>query len=366
MPEDGSQPVYIIAEAGVNHCGSIDRALEMISVAAEAKADAIKFQMFVPDEVISTKAPKAAYQSRYTDPTESQVDMVRGLYLDFPTHLSLKNACDAADIDYIASPFDRPSLQFLAEDIASPLIKIPSGEITNAPLLWLAGRYNVRLIVSTGMCTIDDIYEGLGYIACGAVFSDQPPTRSLAIQAYHSELGQAWVRQNVTVLQCTTEYPVPPEDLNLRAIQTLQDALNLPIGFSDHSLGIAASIAAVGLGATIIEKHFTLDRNLPGPDHTASLMPSEMTAMIDSIRMVEQAMGDGIKRVQVSEQKNVDIARKSLVASMAVKVGDVFSEKNLTVKRPGGGVSASYYWDALGQVATRDYAYNDLISETFE
>lgn len=353
--------VYVIAEAGVNHNGQLDMALGLIEAAVEAGADVVKFQTFKAEHVISGAAPKAAYQMRTTSTSESQLDMVRKLELSAADHRALMERCQALGIDFLSTPFDLPSVDLLVGELAMQRLKIPSGEITNAPLLLKAARTGAALIVSTGMCTLKDVEQALGVIAFGYAGGDAPASRSAFADAYASATGRAALEDKVTLLHCTTEYPAPPDEVNLKAMDTLRDAFGLPIGYSDHTKGIAVSIAAVARGAVVIEKHFSLDRNLPGPDHKASLEPDELGAMIEAIRTVEPALGDGHKRPTPSEQPNMAVARKSLVAARDIRAGEPFTEETLTTKRPGTGISPMEYWDWLGRRADRDYLADTLI-----
>ena len=353
--------VYVIAEAGVNHNGELGMALELVEAAAAAGADAVKFQTFKAEHVISSAAPKAAYQQRTTDASESQLDMVRKLELDAEAHRTLVEHCQARDIDFLSTPFDLPSIDLLVGELGLEVLKIPSGEITNAPLLLKAARTGAKLIVSTGMSTLDDVEQALGVIAFGYFGGTAPASRDAFADAYASAASSGALRDQVRLLHCTTEYPAPPDEVNLKAMDTLSDAFGLPVGYSDHTRGISIAIAAAARGAVVVEKHFTLDRSLPGPDHKASLEPDELTAMIDAIRTVEPALGDGEKRPTTSEQPNMAVARKSLVAARDIRAGEPFTEESLTAKRPGTGISPMEYWDWLGRPANRDYPADALI-----
>lgn len=352
---------FVIAEAGVNHNGSVERALEMIDVAAAARADAVKFQTFVTESVISRSAPKADYQLRTTTPSESQFDMVKKLELDAEAHRLLLERARAKGIQFLSTPFDFESLELLAGRFDLPLLKIPSGEISNAPLLLRAAQTGKPLIVSTGMCTLADIELALGVLAFGYVRPVAPPSVSAFREAYASREGQAALQEMITVLHCTTEYPAPFAEINLRAMDTLKSAFGLRVGLSDHSQGISVPIAAAARGATVVEKHFTLDRTLPGPDHAASLEPHELEQMVRSIREVEAALGVLSKVPTSSESKNLGIARKSLVAAEAIAAGEVFTEENLTAKRPGAGVPPYLFWNFLGKRANRSYQKDEII-----
>ena len=352
---------YIIAEAGVNHNGSLALALEMIDVAKAAQVDAVKFQSFVAEKLVSRQAPKAEYQQRTTSAGESQLDMIRKLELDAKAHAVLLEHCSKCGVAFLSTPFDLESLELLAVTLDVPLLKIPSGEITNALLLLKIALTGKPVILSTGMSTLGEIEAALGVLAFGYTKSEERPGVAAFAQAYCSPEGQRLLRQKVSLLHCTTEYPAPFQEVNLRAMDTLRTAFGLKVGLSDHTPGIAVPIAAVACGAEIIEKHFTLDRNLPGPDHRASLEPGELKAMVQSIRQVEEAMGRQSKIPTVSESKNIPVARKSLVAARAIKKGEQFTEDNLTAKRPGTGILPLFYWDWLGKTAERDYEQDDRV-----
>lgn len=352
---------YIIAEAGVNHNGSLKLAKELIDVAAEAGADAVKFQTFRAEAIISKEAPKAEYQVKTTDADESQLEMIKKLELDENAHRELIDYCSHRKIQFLSTPFDLVSVDLLASVLDLPLIKIPSGEITNGPLILKIARTGKRVILSTGMSTLGDIETALGVLAFGYTNPQDKPSSEAFQAAYFSPEGRKALEDKVTLLHCTTEYPAPFNDVNLKAMDTLRQAFNLPVGLSDHTEGIAVPIAAVARGAVMIEKHFTLDRNLPGPDHKASLEPDELGLMVKSIRQVEEALGSSYKGPAPSEVKNRLIARKSLVALTSLKKGDLLTETNLGIKRPGFGISPMLYWDYLGQRATKDYQADEMI-----
>lgn len=352
---------YVIAEAGVNHNGSIDLAKQLVDIAVAAGADAVKFQTFRAESLVSRQAPKAAYQLETTFSGESQFDMIKRLELSEEAHDVLIQYCEAAGIQFLSTPFDPSSLRLLVERFQLPRIKLPSGEVTNAPLLLEAAQSGLPLILSTGMSTLDEVEAALGVLAFGYLGLAGPPSVMAFREAFDSEDGKRALRKQVTLLHCTTEYPTPFSDVNLRAMCTMRERFNLAVGFSDHTPGIVAPIAAAALGATVIEKHFTLDRSLPGPDHQASLEPGELTAMVSAIRQVEWAMGTGVKLPAESEKKNLATVRKSLIAARPVKKGEQFTSGNLTVKRPGTGASPFSYWDYLGKEASRDYAEDEVI-----
>ncbi len=327
---------YIIAEAGVNHNGDAGRAFQMCTVAREAGCDAIKFQTFTADAVVTRSAGKADYQKSMTG-GGSQLEMIRALELPWSTFQALDAECKRIGITFLSTAFDIQSLHNLD---ALPVVrhKIPSGEITNLPFMREVGRCGKPVILSTGMATLDEIATAI------------------------SVLEQAGTpRDRITVLHCNTEYPTPMADVNLRAMLTIRDAFGVTVGYSDHTAGIEIAIAATALGASLIEKHFTLDRKLPGPDHMASLEPLELKAMVTAIRNIEQALGNGIKRPSPSEEKNIAVARRSLVASRAIQAGEIFSAVNLAIKRPGTGISPMRWDEVLGRKAPRNFAPDELI-----
>ena len=355
---------YIIAEAGVNHNGDMELAKKLIDIAVEAKADAVKFQTFKTENVISTKAPKAEYQIQNTGEEESQFEMVKKLELSFEQFKELKQYCDKRNIEFLSTPFDLESVDFLLNDLSMNTIKIPSGEITNAPLLLHIAKKAPQMILSTGMSTLSDVEEALGVIAFGLLNINTIPSIGSFKDAYISIEGQQILSEKVTLLHCTTEYPAPVKDINLLAMNTMSKAFGLPVGYSDHTEGIAITVAATALGATVIEKHITYDKNAEGPDHRASLSPEELIQMVQSIRQVEQAKGTGIKIPAVSELKNVDIARKSIVASKNINQQDIFTEDNITIKRPGSGISPFNYWDLIGKKASNNFKEDEVIKLT--
>jgi N-acetylneuraminate synthase len=352
---------YIIAEAGVNHNGSLERALALVDAAAEAGADAVKFQTFKAEAVISRYAAKAEYQLKATDESESQLEMAKKLELDLSAHRQLVQRCKARKIQFLSTPFDLSSVDMLVKDLKVLRIKVPSGEITNGPLLLRVAQSGLPVILSSGMSTLGDIEDALAVLAFGYLQSDEVPSIVGYRQALLSAGGQRQLQEKVTLLHCTTEYPAPFDDVNLLAIDTMANAFGLPVGLSDHTVGYSVAIAAVARGAVVIEKHFTLDRNLPGPDHKASLEPDELAAMVKAVREVEASLGSPRKLVAASEAKNQDIARKSLVAAVPIRAGERFTLENLTSKRPGNGISPMYYWQVLGSCASRDYESDELI-----
>ncbi len=362
-PQNKAKPIFIIAEAGVNHNGSIKIAKKLIDVAARASADAVKFQTFQADKIISKYAPKAEYQKMSTAETESQLEMVKKLELTEGGHRQLIEYCQSRKIQFLSTPFDLESINLLTQKFALPSLKIPSGEITDAPFLLAAAKTGKNIILSTGMSTLKEVADALGVLAFGYAGLSNKPAIAAFKKAYYSGKGQRLLKEKVILLHCTTEYPAPFDEVNLKAMETLRKTFGLPVGLSDHTQGIAVSIAAAALGAAVIEKHFTLDRNLPGPDHKASLEPDELYAMIRSIRQVEKAMGSLQKKPTVSEIKNLYVARKSLVAAQPIHKGDVFSPLNLAFKRPGTGISPMKYWELLGKRSAKNYYEDELITK---
>ncbi|MGA8741795.1 MAG: N-acetylneuraminate synthase [Terracidiphilus sp.] len=329
------QPVFIIAEAGVNHNGSLDLALSLIDAAKAAGADAVKFQTFRADNLATATAHKAAYQERTTSNEETQFQMLKRLELDAEAHERLIEHCRTVGIQFLSSPFDIESADLL-EQMDVPLYKIPSGEITNLPYLRHIGRKGKPVILSTGMSTLVEVEEG--------------------VQALRESGGK-----DITLLHCVTEYPAPFDEINLRAMHTLHTAFGLPVGYSDHTPGTEIAIAAVALGAVVIEKHFTLDRNLPGPDHAASLEPSELKQMVSAIRHVESALGNGIKTPAKCEIPNMSVARKSLVASRTLQAGHKLEPDDLAIKRPGNGIAPRQQPDLIGRTLRCDVQKDDLL-----
>lgn len=328
-------PVTIIAEAGVNHNGDLEMAKQMARVAKDCGADIIKYQTAVPELVASRFAEKAAYQKETTGAGESQLEMIRKLHFSFEGHRELKEYCDSIGIQYLSAAFDIPSVRFLGT-LGLPLLKIPSGEITNLPYLEEIAKLRTPVLLSTGMSTLDEITDALG------VLDDNGCPEA-------------------TILHCNTQYPTPYEDANLSAMIELFDQFGLPVGLSDHTPGWECDVAAAVLGAQVIEKHFTLDKTLSGPDQKASLDPAEFKAMVDAVRHIEAALGDGHKHLTLSEAPNRTVARKSIVAARAIRKGEAFTADNLTTKRPGDGISPMRWYEVLGKTAVRDFAEDEKI-----
>ena len=329
--------VFIIAEVGVNHNGSADLAKQLIDVAADSGVDAVKFQTFKAENLVSKNAQKADYQKQTTSASESQFDMIKKLELDVETHKELIAYCQEKDIIFLSTPFDHESIDLLSI-LKMEIFKIPSGEITNLPYLRHIGSLGKRVILSTGMSNIAEVGEALNIL---------------------TNAGTA--KENITVLHANTMYPTPMEDVNLNAMLTIQKEFAVAVGYSDHTLGIEVDIAAVAMGASVIEKHFTLDVTMDGPDHKASLGPEELKAMVLSIRNVEKALGSNEKKPSPSEQENIDIVRKSIVASCSIKKGDLLTKDNITAKRPGTGVSPMKWDQIIGSIAIKEYKADEMI-----
>lgn len=326
---------FIIAEAGVNHNGSFELAKQLVDKAVWAGADCIKFQTFNSKNLVSKNAQKAEYQKKATDSSESQLDMLKKLELSKVEFIELREYCNQKGIMFLSTPFDLESIDFLAS-IGVKTWKVPSGEITNYPFLRAIGKRKESVIMSTGMCSLDEVRDAI-------------------------EVLKTFGTSDITLLHCTTEYPAPYDSVNLKAMLTLQNEFGFNVGYSDHTNGIEIPVAAVAMGATVIEKHFTLDKNMEGPDHKASLEPEELKQMVQSIRNVELALGDGIKKPSEAEKKNISIARKSIVAACDIKKGEVFTEKNLTAKRPCNGISPMKWEGVLGKIAKRNFSEDELI-----
>ena len=353
---------FIIAEAGVNHNGDISRAIKMVKVAANSGADAIKFQSFKADRMVSQLAKKADYQSKNTGKSGSQLDMLKELELSELEQIQLAEECKKNNIEFMSTPFDIESADFLAKEINIRRFKVGSGEITNAPLLLGLGSYRKPIILSTGMSTIPEIQDALSVLAYAYGNEKKEPSSSDSFKTFSNlKIIQEVLRDSITLLHCTSLYPTQPESVNLLAIKSLSKRFNLEVGFSDHTQGISISLGAVALGAKVIEKHFTLDKCLKGPDHKASLEPNELNQMIKTIRVLETSLGSGEKIPFKDEYKTAMVARKSLVAINNIDKGDVFSQTNLGIKRPGTGISPFSYWDYLGQKAIRSYKIDEII-----
>ncbi len=354
----------IIAEAGVNHNGNEHLAFKLVDAAHQAGADIVKFQTFKAKNLVTNYAAQAEYQVTNSGRQESQLAMLSRLELSYEAHHKLVAYCNGLGIEFLSTAFDSESLAFLVNDLGLKRLKIPSGEITNAPLVLEHARTGCNLIVSSGMATLSEIEAVLGVIAFGYTTDVNTSPGKLAFErAYASEAGQKALKEKVILLHCTTEYPAPMNEINLKAMDTMALAFNVPTGYSDHSEGITIPIAAAARGAVIIEKHFTLDKSMEGPDHKASLEPDELATMVKAIRQLEVALGTGVKCPTPSEVKNKIVARKSIVAATAINSGQQLNTGNLVIKRPGNGISPFSYWDMLGKSANRDYQPGELIIE---
>lgn len=329
--------VLIIAEAGVNHNGSVEIACRLADAAKEAGADFVKYQISIPSQLISKHAQQAEYQKRNTGKTESQLDMVKKISLSFDDHAKVKSYCDSIGIHYLCTPFVIPAIDFL-NSLGMPFWKIPSGAVTDYPYLVHIAKTGLPVVLSTGMATMQEIHEAFDVLTSNGLKKEQ-----------------------ITILHCTTEYPAPKDEVNLKCIQTLQNEFGVTVGYSDHTQGIEVPVAAVALGAKVIEKHFTLSRGMVGPDHKASLEPQELKMMVEQIRNIEVALGDGEKRVTDIEMKNKLVARKSIVAKTAIKKGDLMTDDNITAKRPGSGISPMCWNKVIGSYAIRDFEEDELI-----
>ncbi|TQF32833.1 N-acetylneuraminate synthase [Bradyrhizobium sp. UNPA324] len=350
----------IIAEAGVNHDGSLEKALALVDAAADAGADIVKFQTFNAKALAGGAAKKADYQQRTTDAAESQLAMLERLELPQAAHHTLIERATERGIEFLSTPFDDASLAFLLS-LRLPRIKIGSGDLTNAPLLHAAAKAGATLILSTGMATLGEIEEALGVLAHGYGPSDDPPGITAFRAAWRDPAARTALAQHVSLLHCTTEYPCPVGDVNLAAMATMRSAFQLPVGYSDHTDGFEVSVAAIALGARIIEKHLTLDRKAQGPDHAASLEPDDFKRMVIAIRNVEHALGDGVKTPKGSEMRNVPVARKSIVAARALKAGETIGPADITAKRPGAGRPPIDYWSLVGTAAPRALEPDDPV-----
>lgn len=329
--------VFIIAEAGVNHNGSIQTAKKLIDVASQSGADAVKFQTFKTENLVSKNAQKADYQKKTTDASESQFDMIKKLELDIDTHHALIQYCETKNIMFLSTPFDIESIDLL-HNLGLKIFKIPSGEVTNLPYLRKIGNLNKKVILSTGMANIGEIEDALEVL-----------------------INAGTKKENITILHANTMYPTPYEDVNLKAMVTIGNTFDVDYGYSDHTLGIEVDIAAVALGASCIEKHFTLDKNMEGPDHKASLNPNELSQMITAIRNIELALGSAIKKASESETPNIQVVRKSIVANKKIKQGEILTPNNITTKRPATGINPMRWDEIIGSIATKDYEKDELI-----
>jgi len=353
---------YIIAEIGVNHNGSFDTAKKLIEKAANAHADAVKFQIFDPELLVHKSTPQANYQSKNTGVVESQLEMLKKLTLTEKEHIELKRYSTHLNLDYLASPFDHTSLDFLIIILEAKRIKIASGELTNAPMLLKAAQNRLKIILSTGMATMDEIRTALSVCAYGYLNSGTSNIKCNDFEtAYQSEEGQYALEKNVVLLQCTTAYPCPMDSVNLNTMDSFASRFRIPIGFSDHTMGINIALAAVAKNAVLIEKHFTLDRSQAGPDHAASLEPHELNKLVEGIREIELALGNGIKLPSLIEQNNKTVIRKHIVATKNIEKGERFSDDNIACKRVEKGLDPIKYWDLLNVTASHQYLAGEAI-----
>jgi len=360
------QHTIIIAEAGVNHNGDLGIALQLVDAAAAAGADYVKFQTFKADKIATASAAKADYQKAATDAAENQYEMLRRLEMSDVMHRAVIARCAERGIAFLSTAGETDSLAYLAEVLRLETIKLGSGELTNAPLLLAAARTGAKLWLSTGMGSLAEVEEALGVLAHGMICAEAPDCRAAFARALLSPKAWARLRERVVLLHCTTEYPAALEDTNLRAMDTMAAAFGLPVGYSDHTEGMAVSLAAVARGAVVIEKHFTLGRGMEGPDHSASVEPDELAALVSAIRAVELALGNGIKQPGAAEVRNRLIVRRSLVAAHLLTAGTLLSAADLTTKRPGNGLSSMDFWDCIGRRLTREVAADaPLVEEDF-
>lgn len=357
------KPTVLVAEAGVNHNGSLAMALQLVDAAAESGADIVKFQTFKTESLVSKETPRAPYQTANTGVEGSQHEMLRALELSRDDHKVILERCRTRGIGFLSTPFDPASLWFLVKDLGLPLLKLGSSEVTNGPLLVDAGRSGSNIILSTGMATLADVRLALSAIAFGMLGQTLYPTARSLSASLSNASKSGLLRDRVTLLQCTTAYPTPPQDINLSAMRTMAETFKIPVGFSDHSEGYAITLAAVALGAVIVEKHLTLDRSLPGPDHLASIEPGTFAKMVRDVREVELSLGDGSKIAVASEMQNMPVARKSLVATVNIAIGAEFSEDNVAVMRPGTGRTPFDYWQVMGRAAKKGYEAGELIGK---
>lgn len=354
---------FIIAEAGVNHNGSMDLALELIDVAAQSGADAVKFQTFRAVNLVTKEAKQAAYQIENMGKVSSQFKMLKDLEFSYEEFKQLKVHCDQRHIEFLSTPFDLESVKFLVEELQVNKIKVSSGDLTNTPLLHYIATKKKPIILSTGMATMKDVHEALAIISYGIVYPNAKVDMLQVQNFYETKTSKEVLKEMVSILHCTTEYPTPMNNVNLNAMNFLEQKLELQVGLSDHTEGIYVPIAAIAIGAKIIEKHFTLNRLMEGPDHRASLEPEELKEMIKAIRSIEKALGKSEKKPNENEIKNQEAARKSVVALKEIKIGEEFTKENLTIKRPGIGMPPSSYWSLIGLPASRAYKEDDFIVE---
>lgn len=362
-----AEKVLIIAEAGVNHNGSLERAIEMVNVAKDAGADIVKFQTFSADKLARKDAQLAEYQKTSSGDTRSQWDLLKGLELSHSEFAALRDHCKKIGIGFLSTGFDLDELAFLIDELHIPLVKVASGDLTFAPMLYEAGLSGLPVILSTGMADLDEIEKALRFIAVGVGVHaglyevENLPTAENLVKVWNDGAVQSLLRERVTILHCTTQYPAEFDILNLQAIDVIADRFGLPVGYSDHSLGTLASVLAVGLGATVIEKHFTLDKTMDGPDHSASLDPEELRSLVSQIRQATVILGAPVKEMQPIEVSNKAAVRRSLVARNPIAAGAVIREADLECRRPGAGRTSFDFYEVIGTVADRDYAVGDYV-----
>ena len=362
-----AEKVLIIAEAGVNHNGSLERAIQMVDVAKECGADIVKFQTFSADKLARKDAQLAEYQKTGSGDTRSQWDLLKGLELSHGEFAALRDHCKKIGIGFLSTGFDLDELQFLIDELHIPLVKVASGDLTFAPMLFEAGLSGLPVILSTGMADLDEIEQALRFIAvgigvhAGVLEVETVPTAAVLASAWEDARIQTLMKSRVTVLHCTTQYPAEFDILNLKAIEVIADRFGLPVGYSDHSLGTLASVLAVGLGATVIEKHFTLDKTMEGPDHSASLDPAELASLVSQIRQATVILGEPVKQMQPIEVSNKAAVRRSLVARNPIAAGQVIREADLECRRPGAGRTSFDFYEVVGAVAAQAYAVGDYV-----
>lgn len=355
------KPVYIIAEAGVNHNGSLKTAFELVDAAVHAGADAIKFQSFKASKLVTESALKADYQNKNQDDGKTQFEMLKALELSESEQKQLFAYCQKLPIDFLSSPFDPQSCAFLIDQLGLKTIKLGSGELTNAQILIQIAQADVNLILSTGMSTLEEIQQALSILAYGYTNKNEPSSSNDFLTTLQSPQAQKKLHQHVTLMHCTTEYPCPVDEVNLSAMNAIHNKFSLACGYSDHTEGIHISIAAAALGAPVIEKHFTLDQSLPGPDHKASIEPEALNRLVRQIRDIQSALGSKNKQVTQSELKNRSIARKGIYATQTIKKGDILNSDNILLKRPVCQKQGFDYWDIIGSYATKDYLPDEAI-----
>jgi N-acetylneuraminate synthase len=358
-----SMPVEVIAEIGVNHNGIMEIGLELIDAAAAAGADTVKFQSFSADRLTSRTAPKADYQLKTTAAAESQYEMLRRLEIDDAAHRAFLKRCETRGVRFLSTVTERDGLKYVVGDLGISRVKVPSCDVINAPLLLDIARSRCDLILSTGMSDLEGVRAAIGVLAFGYSGSSDPPSEKRFAEAYSARIAHDLARKHVTLLHCTSEYPAPFSEINLRAMDTLRSVFDLDVGYSDHTNGLSVAIAAAARGARVIEKHFTLDTTMEGPDHLASIEPDEFAKMVRSIREVESALGTNEKMVMPSEEKNRKTAQQSLTALQDIQPGDEFTSLNLGTMRPGNGISPMKYWDWLGKKASHPYVKHEQIEE---